>query len=100
LTSYGAFIELEEGLDGMIHVSDISWTRKINHPSEVFKKGDEVEAVVLEVDKANQRISVGIKQSRRSVEQHRPVLQGGRPGHRQRHQAGQLRRVRRLAARH
>ena len=62
LTSYGAFIELEEGLDGMIHVSDISWTRKINHPSEVLRKGDEVEAVVLEVDKTNQRISVGIKQ--------------------------------------
>jgi small subunit ribosomal protein S1 len=62
LTSYGAFIELEEGLDGMIHVSDISWTRKINHPSEVFKKGDEVEAQVLEVDKANQRIAVGVKQ--------------------------------------
>lgn len=62
LTSYGAFIELEEGLDGMIHVSDISWTRKINHPSEVFKKGDEVEAVVLEIDKANQRIAVGVKQ--------------------------------------
>jgi small subunit ribosomal protein S1 len=62
LTSYGAFIELEEGLDGMIHVSDISWTRKINHPSEVLKKGDEVEAVVLEIDKANQRISVGLKQ--------------------------------------
>ena len=62
LTSYGAFIELEEGIDGMIHVSDISWTRKINHPSEVLKKGDEVEAVVLEVDKANQRIALGIKQ--------------------------------------
>jgi small subunit ribosomal protein S1 len=62
LTSYGAFIELEEGLDGMIHVSDISWTRKINHPSEVLKKGDDVEAVVLEVDKGNQRIAVGIKQ--------------------------------------
>ncbi len=62
LTSYGAFIELEEGLDGMIHVSDISWTRKINHPSEVLKKGDEVEAVVLEIDKVNQRIAVGIKQ--------------------------------------
>jgi len=62
LTSYGAFIELEEGLDGMIHVSDISWTRKINHPSEVLKRGDEVEAVVLEVDKANQRIAVGLKQ--------------------------------------
>src|SRR5918911_1378816 len=62
LTSYGAFIELEEGLDGMIHVSDISWTRKINHPSEVLKKGDEVEAQVLEIDKANQRIAVGVKQ--------------------------------------
>jgi small subunit ribosomal protein S1 len=62
LTSYGAFLELEEGLDGMIHVSDISWTRKINHPSEVLKKGDEVEAVVLEVDRANQRISLGMKQ--------------------------------------
>ena len=61
LTSYGAFIELEEGLDGMIHVSDISWTRKINHPSEVLKKGEEVEAQVLEIDKANQRIAVGIK---------------------------------------
>ncbi|HVM46923.1 MAG TPA: 30S ribosomal protein S1 [Candidatus Acidoferrum sp.] len=62
LTSYGAFIELEEGLDGMIHVSDMSWTRKINHPSEVLKKGDEVEAIVLEVDKSNQRIAVGVKQ--------------------------------------
>jgi small subunit ribosomal protein S1 len=62
LTSYGAFLELEEGLDGMIHVSDISWTRKINHPSEVLKKGDDVEAVVLEVDKPNQRIALGIKQ--------------------------------------
>src|SRR3954471_16924831 len=62
LTSYGAFIELEEGLDGMIHVSDVSWTRKINHPSEVFKKGDEAEAIVLEIDKANQRIACGVKQ--------------------------------------
>src|SRR4026208_43694 len=62
LTSYGAFLELEEGIDGMIHVSDISWTRKINHPSEVLKKGDEVEAQVLEIDKANQRIAVGMKQ--------------------------------------
>lgn len=62
LTSYGAFVELEEGLDGMVHVSDISWTRKINHPSEVLKKGEEVEAVVLEIDKDNQRIALGIKQ--------------------------------------
>jgi len=62
LTSYGAFVELEEGIDGMIHVSDVSWTRKINHPSEVLKKGDEVEAQVLEIDKENQRIGLGIKQ--------------------------------------
>ncbi len=62
LTSYGAFVELEEGIDGMIHVSDISWTRKINHPSEVLKKGDEVEATVLEVDRPNQRIALGMKQ--------------------------------------
>ena len=62
LTSYGAFVELEEGIDGMIHVSDVSWTRKINHPSEVLKKGDEVEAVVLEVDRPNQRIALGLKQ--------------------------------------
>jgi small subunit ribosomal protein S1 len=62
LTAYGAFVELEEGIDGMIHVSDLSWTRKINHPSEVLKKGQEVEASVLGIDKANQRISLGMKQ--------------------------------------
>ncbi|MEY4917100.1 MAG: ribosomal protein [Verrucomicrobiota bacterium] len=62
LTSYGAFVELEEGIDGMVHVSDMSWTRKINHPSEMLKKGDEIEANVLEVDKANQRIALGMKQ--------------------------------------
>jgi small subunit ribosomal protein S1 len=62
MTAYGAFVELEEGIDGMIHVSDLSWTRKINHPSEILKKGDEVEAVVLDIDKVNQRISLGIKQ--------------------------------------
>jgi small subunit ribosomal protein S1 len=62
MTAYGAFVELDEGIDGMIHVSDLSWTRKINHPSEVFKKGDEVEAIVIDIDKVNQRISLGIKQ--------------------------------------
>ncbi len=61
-TAYGAFVELPEGLDGMIHVSDLSWTRKINHPSEMLKKGQEIEAVVLEIDKTNQRISLGVKQ--------------------------------------
>ena len=62
MTAYGAFVELDEGIDGMIHVSDLSWTRKINHPSEVFKKNDEVEAAVIDIDKVNQRISLGIKQ--------------------------------------
>jgi len=62
MTAYGAFVELEEGIDGMIHVSDLSWTRKINHPSEMLKKGDDLEAVVLDIDKANQRISLGVKQ--------------------------------------
>jgi small subunit ribosomal protein S1 len=62
MTAYGAFVELEEGIDGMIHVSDMSWTRKINHPSEMIKKGDELEAVVIDIDKQNQRISLGMKQ--------------------------------------
>jgi small subunit ribosomal protein S1 len=62
-TSYGAFVELESGIDGMIHVSDMSWTRKVNHPSEVLEKGKEVEAVVLEVDPQNKRISLGLKQA-------------------------------------
>ncbi len=62
-TSYGAFVELEEGIDGMIHVSDMSWTRKVNHPSEILQKGDEVETVVLEIDSSSQRISLGLKQA-------------------------------------
>ncbi len=62
LTSFGAFVELEDGLDGMIHVSDLSWTRKINNPAEVIKKGDVIDAVVLDVDCEHQRISIGIKQ--------------------------------------
>ena len=62
MTTYGAFIELEEGIDGMVHVSDMSWTRKVNHPSEVLKKGDEVDAIVLDVDPSQQRISLGMKQ--------------------------------------
>ena len=62
MTAYGAFVELEEGIDGMVHVSDLSWTRKINHPSEVLKKNDDIDAVVIDIDKANQRIALGIKQ--------------------------------------
>jgi small subunit ribosomal protein S1 len=62
LTDFGAFIEIEDGIDGLVHVSDISWTKRIKHPSEVLKKGDKVEAVVLSVDGENRRLSLGIKQ--------------------------------------
>jgi len=62
ITAYGAFIELEEGIDGMVHVSDMSWTRKINHPSEIMKKGEEVDAIILDADPSQQRISLGLKQ--------------------------------------
>jgi small subunit ribosomal protein S1 len=62
LTNYGAFVELEPGIDGLIHISDLSWIKKVSHPSEVFKKGDKVEAVVLSVDKENKKITLGVKQ--------------------------------------
>ena len=62
LTNYGAFVELEPGIDGLIHISDISWTKKVSHPSEVFEKGDEVEAIVLSVDKESKKITLGVKQ--------------------------------------
>ena len=62
LTDFGAFIGLEEGIDGLVHISDLSWTTKINHPSEVLKKGDSVEAKVLNIDKSRERLSLGIKQ--------------------------------------
>ena len=63
MTSYGAFVEIENDIDGMIHVSDMSWTRKINNPNEMLKVGDEVEAVILDIDPQQQRISLGLKQS-------------------------------------
>ena len=62
LTNYGAFIELEEGIDGLLHVSDMSWTRKIGHPSEVLEKGQELECRVLSVDETRRRIALGLKQ--------------------------------------
>ena len=62
ITNYGGFIEIEPGIDGLLHVSDISWTEKIAHPSEKYKKGDEVECMVLDIDKEKQRISIGVKQ--------------------------------------
>ena len=63
LTSFGAFVELEPGIDGLIHISDMSWTKRVQHPSEVVKKGDAVEVVVLNIDSENKRISLGLKQA-------------------------------------
>ena len=62
LTNYGAFVELEEGVDGLLHISDMSWVRKITHPSEVVRKNEEIECVVTSVDKKNRRIALGLKQ--------------------------------------
>jgi small subunit ribosomal protein S1 len=62
LTNYGAFVELEPGIDGLIHISDLSWIKKVSHPSEVLKKGDKVEAIVLSVDKDSKKITLGVKQ--------------------------------------
>ncbi|HEU5170809.1 MAG TPA: 30S ribosomal protein S1 [Gemmatimonadales bacterium] len=63
LTSFGAFVEIEPGIDGLIHISDMSWTKRIQHPSEVVKKGDAVDVVILNIDAENKRISLGLKQA-------------------------------------
>jgi small subunit ribosomal protein S1 len=62
LTEFGAFVEVEEGIDGLIHISDMSWSKRLKHPSEMLKKGDTVEAMVLNIDADNQRLSLGLKQ--------------------------------------
>ncbi len=62
ITDFGVFVEIEEGIDGLVHISDLHWTKKVKHPSELYKKGDEVDAVVLGVDVENERVSLGIKQ--------------------------------------
>jgi small subunit ribosomal protein S1 len=62
LTSFGAFVEIEPGIDGLVHVSDMSWTRRVEHPSEIVQKGQELEVMVLDVDAENKRISLGVKQ--------------------------------------
>jgi small subunit ribosomal protein S1 len=62
ITNFGIFVGLEEGIDGLVHVSDISWTEQIKHPSEKFNKGDEVQAVVLKIDKENEKFSLGVRQ--------------------------------------
>jgi small subunit ribosomal protein S1 len=63
LTSFGAFVEIEPGIDGLVHISDMSWTKRIQHPSEVVRKGDDVDVVILGVDADNKRISLGLKQT-------------------------------------
>jgi len=62
LTAFGAFVEIEEGIDGLIHISDISWTKRIYHPREIYRKNQEVEAVILSIDRAQHRIALGVKQ--------------------------------------
>jgi small subunit ribosomal protein S1 len=62
ITDFGVFIGIDEGIDGLVHISDVSWTQRLKHPSEMFKKGQEVQAIVLNIDKENQRFSLGIKQ--------------------------------------
>ena len=64
LTNFGAFVEIEDGIDGLVHISDMSWAKRVRHPSEIIKKGDEVEVVVLEIDSDKKRISLGMKQTR------------------------------------
>ncbi len=77
LTNYGAFVELEPGVDGLIHISDLSWIKKVSHPSEILKKGDKVEAVILSVDKESKKITLGVKQLSlnpwESIEKNLPV---------------------------
>jgi small subunit ribosomal protein S1 len=77
IMSYGAFVKLEDGVEGLVHISEMSWTRRINHPSEVVKSGDHVEVVVLDINKEKQEISLGMKQAETNpwdlVEQHYPV---------------------------
>jgi len=62
ITEFGVFVGLEEGIDGLVHISDLHWTRKVKHPSEVYKKGDPIEAVVLDIDVPNERVALGVKQ--------------------------------------
>jgi small subunit ribosomal protein S1 len=62
ITDFGLFIGIDEGIDGLVHISDISWTKRIKHPSELYKKGDMIQAIVLDIEKQNERFSLGIKQ--------------------------------------
>ena len=95
MTDFGAFIEIEEGIDGLVHVSDLSWTKRVKHPSEVLKKGQIVQAVILNIDSSSHRLSLGIKQLQPDAwESYLPEPPGGRYGARTGLPAGQFRRVR------
>ena len=100
LTNYGAFIEIEEGIDGLLHISDMSWTRKIGHPNEVLEKGQRITCQVLNVDQERKRIALGLKQLKRGPvgDRHPRPLRARRRGQGQGHQAHQLRRLRRAGA--
>ncbi|MFH1680922.1 MAG: 30S ribosomal protein S1 [Candidatus Eisenbacteria bacterium] len=74
LTNFGAFVELEEGIDGLVHISDMSWTKRIKHANEIVKKGDVVEVMVLNIDKENRRISLGLKQVQDDPWEHMEIL--------------------------
>ena len=81
VTDYGAFVELEPGVEGLIHISEMTWSRRMKHPSKVVKPGDQVEAVVLEVHPKDRRISLGLKQLEPNpVDHHRQPLQRGLGG--------------------
>ena len=100
LTNYGAFIEIEEGIDGLLHISDMSWTRKIGHPNELLEKGQRISCQVLNVDQDRKRIALGLKQLKEDPvgDRHPRPLRAGRRGQGQGHQADQLRRLRRARA--
>ncbi len=99
--SYGAFVKLEEGIEGLVHISEMSWTKRISHPHELVQIGDEINVVVLGIDKEKQEISLGMKQTQKNpwedVAERYPE---GQPGQRPGPQPDQLRRVRRAGRRH
>ena len=96
LTDFGAFIEIEDGIDGLVHVSNLSWTKRVKHPSEVLKKGDKVKAIVLAIEPDQRRLSLGVKQLQPDVVGHLlRAASRGRCDSRQGAAAGQLRGVRR-----
>ena len=96
LTDFGAFIEIEDGIDGLVHVSNLSWTKRVKHPSEVLKKGDRVKAIVLAIEPDKRRLSLGVKQLQPDVwESFFETASRGRRRPWQSASSGKLRRIRR-----